>query len=129
MTTQPQAGRGAIRALLVGYGLAGRAFHAPFLATVDGLALAGIVASDSGRRSQAVGDHPEATLFDSVDEALAQADRFDVVVVAAPNRAHVPVASAALDAGLAVVVDKPLAATAAEARGLIARAADAGRML
>ena len=50
----------------------------------------------------------------------------DLAVVAAPNRSHVPLATAALEAGLAVVVDKPLAARAAEGRRLAALAEERG---
>ena len=55
-----------------------------------------------------------------------RAGELDLVVVASPNRTHVPLARAALEAGLPVVVDKPLAATAAEAAALVEAAAAAG---
>jgi scyllo-inositol 2-dehydrogenase (NADP+) len=51
------------------------------------------------------------------------------VVVAAPNRAHVPLARASLRAGLPVAVDKPLAPTAAEGRELAAEAERLGVLL
>ena len=53
----------------------------------------------------------------------------DVVVVASPNRTHVPLAIEALDAGFHVVVDKPLAASAADAARVIATARARGRLL
>ena len=53
----------------------------------------------------------------------------DLVVVASPNRTHVPVARAALDAGLPVVVDKPLAGTAGEAQALVDHARARGLLL
>ena len=117
------------RVALLGYGLAGSAFHAPLIATTPGLRLAAIVTRSEERRARAVRDHPEATLLGSADEVWAKADDFDLVVVAAPNRAHVPLASAALEAGLPVVVDKPLAATAGEGRALVERARERGLML
>jgi scyllo-inositol 2-dehydrogenase (NADP+) len=49
--------------------------------------------------------------------------------VATPNRAHVAIAGAAIEAGLPVVVDKPLAATAGATRGLVEKAAARGVML
>ena len=55
--------------------------------------------------------------------------RYDLVVVAAPNRAHVPLGLAALDGGLPVVIDKPLAASAADGRRLEAAARERGLML
>jgi predicted dehydrogenase len=53
----------------------------------------------------------------------------DLVVIATPNATHVPLATTALDAGLNVVVDKPLAVSSADAVDLIERAEAAGRLL
>ena len=65
----------------------------------------------------------------SADELWADPAALDLVVVAAPNRAHVPLARAAIAAGLAMVVDKPLAPTAAEGRALAEEARAAGVVL
>lgn len=116
----------AARVALIGYGLAGAVFHAPLIAAEPGLRLAGIVTSDEGRRAQARADHPDAELLASADDVWAGRERFDLVVVAAANRAHVPLARGAIAARLPVVVDKPLAATADEARAVVAEAAAAG---
>jgi predicted dehydrogenase len=115
-----------IRVALVGYGLAGAVFHAPLIAAVDGLELSAIVTRDPERRTRARRDFPHADLLESADEIWARPAAFELVVVAAPNRVHVPLARAAIDAGLGVVVDKPLAASAPEARELVdaARARD-----
>lgn len=118
-----------LRVALVGYGLAGSAFHAPFIATTPGLQLTAIVTRDEERRAQAVRDHPGVVLFESADEIWSQADDFDLVVVAAPNRAHVPLGLAALAAGLPVVIDKPLAPSATEGRKLVHAAHEQGLML
>lgn len=114
---------------LIGYGLAGAAFHAPLIAATSGLRLAAIVTSDEGRRARGRLEHPDAELLERADEIWARADDYDLVVVAAPNRAHVPLALAALDAGLHVVVDKPLAPTAEEARLVVERARELGLLL
>src|SRR4051812_41896242 len=92
------------RVALIGYGLAGAVFHAPLIAGIDDLELAAIVTRDGERRSRARRDHPAAALLDSPEEVWEQADDYDLAVVAAPNRAHVPLARAAIGAGLAVVV-------------------------
>ena len=118
-----------LRVALVGYGLAGSAFHAPFIALTPRLRLAAIVTRDEERRARALRDHTGVALFDSADEIWARAGEFDLVVVAAPNRAHVPVGLAALAAGLPVVVDKPLAPSAAEGRLLVEAAGASGLML
>ena len=117
---------GTIRVALVGYGLAGAVFHAPLIAVVDGLDLSAIVTRDPERRARARRDFPGAELLEAADEIWERPGAFELVVVAAPNRVHVPLARAAIDAGIAVVVDKPLAAAASEARELVdaARARD-----
>lgn len=114
------------RVALIGYGLAGSVFHAPLIDAEPGLELAAIVTADEERRAQARAAYPEAQLLASPDEIWAARDRVELVVVAAANRAHVPLARASIAAGLPVVVDKPLAATAAEARELVAAAREAG---
>ncbi|WP_407565121.1 Gfo/Idh/MocA family oxidoreductase [Streptomyces sp. 184] len=118
-----------LRVGLFGYGLAGSVFHAPLVEATDGLVLDTVVTANPERQEQVRAAYPDATTVDTADELLARAERLDLAVVASPNRTHVPLATAALEAGLPVVVDKPLAATAAEA-GELATLADArGLML
>ncbi|MFJ9583851.1 Gfo/Idh/MocA family oxidoreductase [Streptomyces acidicola] len=107
-----------LRVALVGYGLAGSVFHAPLIAATEGLALDTVVTRNPERREQARAEFPDVRFADSPDELWDRAGELDLVVVASPNKTHVPVATAALKAGLAVVVDKPIAGTAAEAREL-----------
>src|SRR5712691_3237751 len=83
---------------LVGFGFAGKVFHAPIIRAVDGLRLAAIE-----RRS--------------VDELLGRA--VDLVVIATPNTSHHPIAKQCLLAGRHVVIDKPFTATVAEAEELV----------
>ena len=118
-----------LRVALIGYGLAGSAFHAPFIATIPDFRLAAIVTRSPERRAQALRDHPGVSLFESADELWSRPDEFDLAVIAAPNKAHVPLGLAALDAGLPVVVDKPLATSAAEGRTLVETARERGLML
>jgi predicted dehydrogenase len=118
-----------IRVALIGYGLAGRAFHSPLIASLPGLELAAVVTRDEERRDAVRRVHPGAELLESADEIWPRRDDFGLVVVAAPNRTHVPLATASIDAGLPVVVDKPLAATAADANDVVAHARRAGVML
>ena len=118
-----------VRVALLGYGLAGSAFHAPFIDAVDGLELAAIVTSDPERRRRAERDHPQAELLDAADGIWARATEFDLAVIAAPNRAHAPLAKAAIDSDVAVVVDKPLTPTAADGRQLVRAARARGVFL
>lgn len=105
------------RAVLLGYGLAGRTFHAPLIGAEPDLDLIGVVTSDPERQAQARADLPGVEVLATADEAWASGA--DVAVVATANSAHVPQATAALQAGMHVVVDKPLAGSAAEAQALI----------
>lgn len=114
---------------LVGYGLAGAVFHAPLIATTPGLALDTIVTRDPERRAQAERDHPGVRVVESADALWGLTPKLDLVVVATPNRTHVPIARNALAAGIGVVVDKPFAPTAAEARALVEDAARRGLLL
>ena len=118
-----------LRVAIIGYGLAGRVFHGPLVAATPGLEVAAIVTADPARRSQASLAHPRAALLETPEQVWERAGELDAVAVAAPNAAHVPLATAAIDHGLAVVVDKPLATGADEAERLIAHAAHAAVVL
>lgn len=115
-----------LRVALLGFGLGGRAFHAPLISTQRDLELTAIVTRDAERRAQAAEDHPDATLLDTADDVWARADELDLVVVTTANRVHAEQALAAIAHGLPVVVDKPVARTAAEAREVARAAAAAG---
>ncbi|MEU0910755.1 Gfo/Idh/MocA family oxidoreductase [Streptomyces althioticus] len=118
-----------LRVGLVGYGLAGSVFHAPLIAATQGLALDTVVTSNPERQAQARAEYPDVRIAASADELWARADELDLIVVASPNKTHVPLATAALEAGLPVVVDKPVAGTAAEARALAELAEKRGLLL
>jgi predicted dehydrogenase len=115
-----------LRVGLIGYGLAGSAFHAPLVEAVPGLTLASVVTSNPERAAEARSSYPHAQILPTADDLFAAADAHDLAVVAAPNRHHVPLALGAVDAGLHVVVDKPLAANVADAQRLADAAAARG---
>ncbi|MFE7037957.1 Gfo/Idh/MocA family oxidoreductase [Streptomyces atratus] len=118
-----------LRVGLVGYGLAGSVFHAPLIAATEGLALDTVVTSNEERQAQARAEFPDVRFAASPKELWGRADELDLIVIASPNRTHVPIATAAIEAGLPVVVDKPIAGTAAEARYLAALAEERGVLL
>jgi len=107
---------------LIGYGLAGRVFHAPLIAATPGLELAAIVSS---RKDEIAAAYPGVAL--TTAEAVFADPGIDLIVVATPNDSHCDLAARALRAGKHVVIDKPFALTSAEARQLIALAR--GRLL
>lgn len=119
---------GSIGVGIVGYGLAGRYFHAPFVAAVDGLRVAAIATSRVDRQADARREHPDAVVVGSFDEVLQRPD-VEVVVVASPNRTHVPLGIRALEADRHVVVDKPIATDIADATRLVEAAKRTGRVL
>jgi len=119
----------ALRAAIIGYGLAGRFFHAPLIAATEGLAVASVVTSNPERRAQVSREHPDARILTSPGELWESAENHDLVVVATPNDTHAPLAGEAIDRGLAVVVDKPLALTSGEAAALVSRSERASRLL
>jgi scyllo-inositol 2-dehydrogenase (NADP+) len=110
-----------IDVVVVGFGLAGRVFHCPFVSAVPGLRLTGIV---QRKGDEAAAAYPEATILRSFDEAL-ESDA-QLIVVGTPNGTHFPLAKAALKAGKHVVIDKPFAGTSEEARELIELATEKG---
>ncbi|MFC4535010.1 Gfo/Idh/MocA family oxidoreductase [Sphaerisporangium dianthi] len=112
---------------LVGYGPAGAFFHAPLIAATPGLRLSAVVTRSPERAAQIAREHPGAEVVPTAEDLLGRAP--GLVVVASPNRTHVPLARLALSAGVPVVVDKPMAATAAQALELAELARARGLML
>src|SRR4029077_20564366 len=101
---------------LVGFGLAGRAFHAPVISAVPGLRLAAIVQRHGTEATEA---YPHSRIVRSLDELLAIPE-VRLVVIATPNETHYPFARKCLAAGRDVLVDKPFTTTLQEPIDLIA---------
>ncbi|WP_209622532.1 Gfo/Idh/MocA family protein [Saccharothrix coeruleofusca] len=114
----------SVRTGILGYGIAGRVFHAPLIEATPGMTVSAIVTTDPDRRAAAAAAHPSARLLSTPEELFAAG--VDLVVVAGPNRTHVPLALAAVEAGIPVVVDKPFAATVADARRVLKAAEQRG---
>ncbi|GAA4225722.1 Gfo/Idh/MocA family oxidoreductase [Actinomadura meridiana] len=115
-----------LRVALIGYGTGGSVFHAPLISSVPGMRLAAVVTGDEDRGRAVKERYPETEVVDGPDRLWGASGDYDLVVVAAPNRQHVPLARTALTSGLPVVVDKPVAASAADARSLAALSAVRG---
>lgn len=121
---------GRIHTALLGYGLAGSVFHAPSLALLEQFSLDVIVTSNPLRQAAARAAHPNTRVMsrDEWDGAGARGT-VALVVVATPPATHVPLATAALEAGCAVVVDKPFTLTSEEGETLMALAKERGQIL
>ena len=110
---------------LVGFGLAGRAFHAPVIRAVPGLHLAAILQRTG---TEAAEKYPDVQIVRSMDELLAIRE-IRLIVIATPNATHYPFAKQCLEAGRDVLVDKPFATTLEEAKSLVEIAEKTGRLL
>lgn len=110
---------------LIGFGLAGRAFHAQVIRMVPGLRLAAIL-QRSG--NEAAEQYPDVRIVRTLDELLAISE-IRLVVIATPNETHFPLAQQCLAAGRDVLVDKPFTTTLKEAIDLVEFAKQEGRLL
>jgi scyllo-inositol 2-dehydrogenase (NADP+) len=111
---------------LIGYGLAGRVFHAPLLSVDPRFRLAAIAAGSRAEQAQA--DWPQAKLYGTAEELIADPE-LDLIVIASPNGTHAPLAIAALTAGRHVVVDKPFVTNVRDGATVMALAKKHQRML
>ena len=109
-----------LRIGLIGFGLAGRVFHAPLISSVEGLALAAVLERTG---NHVAARYPGVSVHRSLDAMLAD-DSLDLFVVATPNQSHFEIAHRILSAGRPVIVDKPVATTSARIAELMALAAD-----
>jgi predicted dehydrogenase len=104
-----------IRAGVIGFGLGGKIFHAPFLHAIDGLELAAILQRQGDTAAQA---YPDVPIVRTIEELLAQPD-LSLVVITTPPATHFDLARQCLEAGKHVVIDKPFVASSEQAGQLI----------
>jgi len=109
---------------LAGFGSAGRGLHAPLLQQA-GMTIAAVSTADPQRAEQVRMDVPGAAVVPDLD-ALLGVVGLDLIVLATPSGRHAGQARQCLDAGIAVVVDKPLATDAIKALGVVDAARAAG---
>ncbi|MDA3851005.1 MAG: Gfo/Idh/MocA family oxidoreductase [Spirochaetaceae bacterium] len=113
-----------IKTALVGFGLSGRCFHAPFLEMNDNFELSYILERNKNESSKL---YPKAKIIRSMEELLTHP--VDLVVISTPNVTHVPYAKMALQRGKHVLLEKPFTATTEEADELIKVAEQADKIL
>jgi predicted dehydrogenase len=114
-----------LRVALIGYGYAGRVFHAPLIRAVPGLSLDFVASRDADKVHA---DLPDVEVIGDPLRVVTD-PRADLVVIATPNDSHAPLARAALQAGRNVVVDKPFTLSLADARELATLAETQGCLL
>ncbi len=113
----------AVRIGLAGYGLGGRYFHAPLIASAEGCEFLGVVTTSAERRRQ-VSEDLGLRSFGSLAE-LAGAGA-EAVAISTPADSHVALTQRALRLGMAVVCDKPFAPDADAARACVLLAEELG---
>ena len=106
----------ALKVGIAGYGLAGRYFHAPLLKGC-GYEVTAILTSNELRKTHALEDFPNTKVVASIDELVSM--DLDLIVVASANIVHADQAIAALEAGIPVVVDKPMGRNLEETQRII----------
>ncbi len=109
---------------LAGFGLSGQVFHAPFIDANPNFNLKKVY---ERTKSLSKEKYPYVEIVRSFDELLS--DEIDLVVLALPNDMHFPLAMKALEAGKHVLIEKPMAQTADEARLLMRKAREKGLYL
>jgi scyllo-inositol 2-dehydrogenase (NADP+) len=114
-----------INTAIIGFGLSGRVFHAPFLHTHPGFRLAKVV-ERKGNASQKI--YPEVEIVRNYNDLLND-DTLELVVIATPNILHFDLAREFLTAGKHVVVEKPFTPSSAEADELISLAGETGKKI
>ena len=110
---------------LIGFGLAGKAFHAPVIRAVPGLRLAAILQRNGSEAAEA---YPDVRIVRSAEELLTIPE-IRLVVIATPNDTHHDLAMRCMEAGRDVVVDKPFTTTVQEAVSLVRFAREQKRLL
>ena len=110
-----------LRFALAGYGAFGR-FHARSIEKAPGATLAAIATPSDANAAAAAADFPAAIIHREW-QALIADPAIDAIAIAAPNHLHADIAVAALDAGKHVLVEKPMATTAADCDRVVAAAA------
>ena len=111
---------------LVGFGMGGAVFHAPFIDAEPRLELVSVVTGNPERAAEARARYPGVRVEPAVDSLLGRLDGVDLVVVTTPNASHAAIAAAVLARGLPVVVDKPVTPASGQTRELRALARSAG---
>ncbi len=110
---------------LCSYGMSGLVFHGPLLEAHPGFKITKIL---ERRKRESEGKHREALIVKEYDEILEDRD-IRLVVVNTPDHLHFEMATAAIQAGKHVVVEKPFTLRAGDASKLITMARNRGVIL
>ena len=115
-----------VRVAVIGYGMGGALFHAPFIAADPRLDLTAVVTANAERRRAVLSRYPVTDVLGRPEDLLNRLDDIDLVVISTPNATHAGLAEAVLSQGKPVVVDKPVTPTAEATRRLATLAQERG---
>lgn len=113
---------------IIGFGMAGKVFHAPFINTLPGFRLSKISTSREQAAREARALYPDTAIVSDA-RSILEDETIDLVIICTPNAEHLPLARAALLQGKHVIVEKPFTVTSAEADALVTLARQQQRVL
>ena len=111
---------------IVGFGLAAKVFHLPLITRLQNATVTAVYSSKPAEEVQKI--VPQAAVFNTVEQFIAEAD-VDVVVIVTPNDLHADIATQALMADKHVIIDKPFVCRVSEGQALIELAAQRDKLL
>lgn len=110
---------------IIGFGLSGKVFHAPFIHTHPGFHLSAIVERNHHHSKE---QYPYVSVLGNYRQLLDD-DCIELIVIATPNSFHFPMAKECMLAGKHVVIEKPFTTTSQEADELISISRESGKKL
>ncbi|ERJ13093.1 Gfo/Idh/MocA family oxidoreductase [Haloplasma contractile] len=113
---------------IIGFGLSGRVFHAPFISELDEFKLSKILTRNEGSKNY-IAKHYEGTEVVKDLELILNDQTIDLVIITTPNKLHYSFAKQALKSGKHVLIEKPFTVTTDEADDLIRLSKEYNRIL
>ncbi|HWQ30650.1 MAG TPA: Gfo/Idh/MocA family oxidoreductase [Negativicutes bacterium] len=107
-----------VNAAIIGFGMAGRVFHAPIINSIQDLNLSKIYTANPDSANMISTTYPDTITVSDVNEIFND-EAIQLVIIAAPNTSHYTLARDAILSGKHVIVDKPFTVTTKEADELI----------
>ena len=115
----------AVHTGIIGFGLSGKVFHAPFVSSHPGFELSKIVERHHRHAAEV---YPGITIVNDYHDLLND-NNIELIVITTPNTLHYPMAVECLSAGKHIVIEKPFTPTSAEADSLISLAGKTGKKI
>jgi len=119
-----------LRAIVIGAGQRGRHVYGAWaLANPSQMSFTGVVEPDAGRLAAMTSEHEGSVGFTDASEFFESGLDSDVIIIASPDRAHAEVAVSAIDAGLHVLIEKPVAHSIEGVKAIAAAAAKTDKVV